>query len=257
VLIRSFFLSLWCLDWWSLIVRDPWFLRLLLPLLWYCPGLYYRKLICTPPIPFIIRGISFLSAICLSIIWGFLPQYYWKVSCTILMQFVPLLLGEFLLQYYWNVLCAAHTLFVPYHLGNFCFHFILGRLVSCAHHSLATFLLGPPACFFCLKGLSCASLVLPSFGATLSLPVQLGAPFWSIISLYHPYSNLVGIFSTGRLFLCHFILGISSEAPLRWFPSIHTPACWSYHFECVSLICPLALGIFLELLLCYSPPSLL
>src|SRR5712671_7525666 len=173
------------------------------------------------------------------------------------MRFVSLLLGEFLLQYHWNVLCAAHTLFVPYRLGNFCFHFILGRLVSCAHHSLATFLLGPSACFFCLKRLSCTSLALPSFGATLSLPVQLGAPFWSIIGLYRPYSNLVGIFSTGCLSLCHFILGISSGAPLHWFPSIHTLACWSYHFRCVSLICPLALGVFSGLLLCSSSSSLL
>jgi len=119
-------------------------------------------------------------------------------------------------------------LFIPYRLGNFCFHFILERLVSCAHHSLATFLLGPSACFFCLKCLLCASLALPSFGATLSLPIQLGAPFWSIIGLYCPYSNLVGIFSTRRLSLCRFILGISSGAPLCWFPSIYTPACWSY-----------------------------
>src|SRR5712672_2928923 len=101
-----------------------------------------------PPIPFIIWGISFLSAICLSIVWGFLPQYHWKVLYTILVRFVPLLLGEFLLQYYWNVLCTAHTLFVPYRLRNFCSYFILGRLVSCAHHSLATFSLGLSAHFF-------------------------------------------------------------------------------------------------------------
>jgi len=130
----------------------------------------------------------------LSIVWGFLPQYHWKVSCTILIQFIPLLLGESLLQYHWNVLYTAHALFIPYCLENFCSHFILGRLVSCTCRSLATFLLGPSTCFFCLECLLCAGLTLSSFGTTLLLPVQLGAPFWSIIGLHHPYSNLVEVF---------------------------------------------------------------
>ena len=161
----------------------------------------------------------------MSIVWGFLSQYHWKVSCTILMWFVLLLLGEFLLQYHWNVLCAAHTLFIPYRLGNFCFHFILGRLVSCAHHSLATFLLGPSACFFCLKHLSCASLALPSSSATLSLPVQLGAPFWSIIGLYRPYSNLVGVFFCWTpfslpLYSGHLFRGTTSLVSLHPYSSL-------------------------------------
>src|SRR5712671_6827779 len=178
------------------------------------------------------------------------------VLCTILVRFVPLLLGESLLQYHWNVLCAVRVLFIPYCLGNSCSHFILGRLVSCARRSLATFYSGLLLVFvwsiFCVLVLHFLHLA-----RLCRCPFSWGHLSWSTIGLHHPYSNLVGVFSAGRLSLCHFILGISSGAPLCWFPSIHTPACWSYCFRCVSLICLLALGVFSGLLLCCSSSSLL
>ena len=116
-LMGIFFLPLWHFDWWSPIIRDPWSLRLLL-LLWHHPGPYCRRLICTPPIPFIVLGNFFWALFVCLLIGVSCLNTCWKVLCTILMQFVPLLLGESLLQYHWNILCAVRTLFIPYCLGN-------------------------------------------------------------------------------------------------------------------------------------------
>ena len=141
-------------------------------------------------------------------------------SCTV----HPLLLGEFLdpilLE---SLVCNLYTVH-PLSLGEFLLPLLFQRdFVSCAHRSFATFLLEPSAHFH-LECLLCASLTLPSFGATLSLPVQsehLLEHHWSLLSILQSSRSL---FLFGHL--CHFILGISSETLLHWFLFIHTPACW-------------------------------
>src|SRR5712675_1836536 len=115
-------------------------------------------------------------------------------------------LGNFLIQYCWKVLCVIRVLFILYHLGNSCFHFILGRLVSCTCHSFATFYLGLLLIFH-LEHFSCASLALPLFGMTLLLPIQFEGTF-----LEHHWSPS-SILQSGRSL---FLLDTFLFATLFW-----------------------------------------
>src|SRR5712671_824893 len=223
--------------------------------------------------PFYCLGNFLLSAICLPIVWGSLPQYCWKVLCTIRMLSIPLSLGEISLVHYsravcppitWGVLapisleclvrssCAVHPLL----LGEFLLPLYFRETCFLCTPFTGHFLLGPSACF-CLEYLLCASLALPSFGATLSLSVQLGTPF-----LEHHWSPS-SILQSGRSLFCwtpfslplysgHLFRGTTLLVSLHPYSSL-----LELSFGCVSLICPLALGVFSGLLLCCSPLSLL
>jgi len=159
--------------------------------------------------------------------------------CAVHVLFIPYCLGNSLIQYCWKVLCTIRMLFVPYHLGNFCSHFILGRLRFLCALFICHFILGPSA-HFRSEHLSCASLALPLFGATLLLPVQLGAPFWSTIGLHCPYSNLVGVFFCWTpfslpLYSGHLFRATTSLVSLHPYSSL-----LELSFGCIPSFCPLA-----------------
>ena len=200
--------------------------------------------------PFLLSfGKFLLNTICLSIVWGFLPQYCWKVLCTYShVVRLPITWRVLTPISYVQFTCCSSSIAwrIPWSntVGKFCMqfihcsspitwriscsHFILGRLfISCACCSFATFYLGLLLIF--IRSVFCV-LVLHF----LRLVWLCHCPFsWSTF-LEHHWSPL-SILQSGRsLFLldtflfCYFILGISSGVPLRWFPSIHTSACWSY-----------------------------
>jgi len=170
VLIGIFFLSLFHLDWWSPIIRDSWSLRLLLLLLWHHPGLYSRRLICTPPIPFIVWGISFEHnsfTYCLGFLAPILlesfvhyfhvirPPITWGVLAPILLECLvcssrtiyPLLLREFLdLILLESLVCNLRTI-RPLSFGEFLLLLYFRETCFLCTPFICHFLLGPSAHF--------------------------------------------------------------------------------------------------------------
>jgi len=129
-------------DWWSPIVGDLRFLVLSSPIVMAPSWSLLQGVDLCASCPFYHSGDSFLALFVCLLLGGFLPQYRWTVSCTILVQFIPygfgeflfpccwevlcticmlfipLLLGESFFQYHWNVLYTVHMPFIPYCLGN-------------------------------------------------------------------------------------------------------------------------------------------